>query len=586
MLSQSDWEPIVQMALEETNKTIDRLVANFAPKLKAWLDEILNNPIPEDWRDELTAFVQRTADDDNLAIAPHSVTMLEQLIESCIAGTDDFAEFGPAPRGPARAASPTQLGASVVPDVSEAPPKSRPRPPLVGYPDIPVGRRGGAVNAEQLFDGKLASARIHFNTLQQLLEVAGEKIDAAKPGEEADVEYEAEMVRKHLFLYNEDLAVARDLWLRFNLSGDANSRLDGMPAPVVLSLPAFATPAQAQRMGQQLAAINRRLHGDNASVDALVTGMRATEMAADAAAILAGAGALVVAAKKTSRWAVVKIVVAGAAAIAADRATDAGLRAAGASDQTVRGVRLAAAVITLILLHRASKRPAPQEPVREPPATIDQAPPPAGTPAPHEPPSHTPTGPNLPNRVAPHGPASSSPSATGQAPPPALQPANTPPPGRVPTGPNPPKPVPPPTSKPPLPPPQSSPAYSWRGHRTAAEAEERLARAVHDLPDEVVVRWGDPIGSHGADVISVNTKTGKVTLWDAKYRSASVRIQPTETFQDPETLGNAIREAKQTIEANTSLPADIRTAALKNLNKGQVTTRTVGSGNARNSTLK
>jgi len=83
MLTQSDWEPIVRLALEETNKAIDRLVAKFAPKLQAWLDEILNNPIPEDWRDELAAFVQRTADDDNLAIAPRSIATLEQLIESC-----------------------------------------------------------------------------------------------------------------------------------------------------------------------------------------------------------------------------------------------------------------------------------------------------------------------------------------------------------------------------------------------------------------------------------------------------------------------------------------------------------------------
>ena len=91
--------------------------------------------------------------------------------------------------------------------------------------------------------------------LRATSEAAGEKIDAAKPGEEADVEYEADMVQKHLFLYNEDLAVARDLWLRFNLSGDANSRLIAMHTPVGLGLPMFASPAQAQRMGQQLAAI-------------------------------------------------------------------------------------------------------------------------------------------------------------------------------------------------------------------------------------------------------------------------------------------------------------------------------------------
>jgi hypothetical protein len=82
MFTQSAWEPIVRLALEETNKAIDRLVENFAPKLKVWLDDILNNPIPEDWRDELADFVQRTADEDNLEIALHSVAALEKLIES------------------------------------------------------------------------------------------------------------------------------------------------------------------------------------------------------------------------------------------------------------------------------------------------------------------------------------------------------------------------------------------------------------------------------------------------------------------------------------------------------------------------
>ena len=100
------------------------------------------------------------------------------------------------------------------------------------------------------------------------------------------------------------------------------------------------------------------------------------------------------------------------------------------------------------------------------------------------------------------------------------------------------------------------------------------------------MRWGDPIGRHGADVISVNTKTGQVTLWDSKYRSGNVRIKPTQTFQNPKARSNAIGKAEEAIEANTTLPPDIRAAALRNLKQGQVTTRTVGAGNARNSTLK
>ena len=67
-------------------------------------------------------------------------------------------------------------------------------------------------------------------------------------------------------------------------------------------------------------------------------------------------------------------------------------------------------------------------------------------------------------------------------------------------------------------------------HVVGADAEERLAHVVQSIPDEQVVRWGDRIGAHGADVISVNRRTGKVTLWDAKYRGSDIGIRHSETF--------------------------------------------------------
>jgi hypothetical protein len=93
--------------------------------------------------------------------------------------------------------------------------------------------------------------------------------------------------------------------------------------------------------------------------------------------------------------------------------------------------------------------------------------------------------------------------------------------------------------------------------------------------------------SHGADVISVNMRTGEVTLWDAKFRSANVAIQPSPTFApNSPRLQNAINEAITTIQNNQALPASVRQAALRNLQQGNVTTRTVGFGNAQNSTLR
>jgi hypothetical protein len=51
-------------------------------------------------------------------------------------------------------------------------------------------------------------------------------------------------------------------------------------------------------------------------------------------------------------------------------------------------------------------------------------------------------------------------------------------------------------------------------------------------------------------------------------------------------LQNAIDEAMNTIRNNQALTTEIKQAALRNLQQGNVITRTVGAGNAKNSTLK
>jgi hypothetical protein len=140
--------------------------------------------------------------------------------------------------------------------------------------------------------------------------------------------------------------------------------------------------------------------------------------------------------------------------------------------------------------------------------------------------------------------------------------------------------------KPGLPPPEAQVRYSWKGHATAAAAEEQLARTVQSLPNQVVVRWGDRIGVQGSDVISVNILSGDVTLWDGKYRSADTRIQGSPTFSMPSRRQNAIDEAIQTLRQNKVLSIGIKQAAIRNLQLGRFETRTVGFGNAKNSVLK
>jgi filamentous hemagglutinin len=120
----------------------------------------------------------------------------------------------------------------------------------------------------------------------------------------------------------------------------------------------------------------------------------------------------------------------------------------------------------------------------------------------------------------------------------------------------------------------------------AATAEETLARTVHDMQHQQVVRWGDPIGSHGADVVSVNTKTGGVTLWDAKHRTANVAIQGSSTFKKgSKARANAIKQAVTAIRNDKSLSPEIREKALENLAKRKLTTHTVAFSNAKNSVI-
>ncbi len=114
--------------------------------------------------------------------------------------------------------------------------------------------------------------------------------------------------------------------------------------------------------------------------------------------------------------------------------------------------------------------------------------------------------------------------------------------------------------------------------------ELNLANTVAQLPDQTVVRYGDAVGTHGADIVSVNSKSGEVTLWDNKYRSGETKIDSSPTFTPGSTaLRGALRDAQNAIRAS-NLPQAVKDAAIGNLNAGNFRTNTVGSGGVRNST--
>jgi hypothetical protein len=500
MIGQNPWTEVCEFIFSGMMRGFQELCDQWNVTLQQWLDDMLSGPIPDNWRSRLDQFVAET-EEFGLEIEPDSIRTLEELIASHAEGGDktDRREHEPA------------LTAH-----------EKPR---------------DSFDAEGDFDRRLKSARRKLETLRQLLDVVGDKLDAAQLGGNVDVDSEVDMIGEYLRGYNEDLEAARDLWLRYGLAADDIGRLTEMLNPASLGLPRFADEEQGRRALRQTSEIGKRLGRRDAAWGAVETGLQTADTVGTVAVIAAGGGALYTAAKTGGKWAVVKLVAGTAAAAGAEYLAEKGLRAAGVSEQTIRGAKLAAAVVSFILLHKAAKRGG------APPAALEEEQPrvsgSSGKPPSSSPPSSTPTPPNAP-----------------------------------------------PSGKPPLPPPRSAQRYTWAGHRTAAEAEEALARTVHSLPDEVVVHWGKPVPANGPDVISVNTKTGEVTLWDSKYRGSPRKIQPSSTFQGDRTRENAIRQAVEAIKTDTSLPPSIKRAALANLEDRRVRTRTVGAGNARNSTLR
>jgi hypothetical protein len=45
-------------------------------------------------------------------------------------------------------------------------------------------------------------------------------------------------------------------------------------------------------------------------------------------------------------------------------------------------------------------------------------------------------------------------------------------------------------------------------HINGLKAETKFAHYLHYQTEEIVIRWGDGVGTNGADIISVNSKRG------------------------------------------------------------------------------
>jgi hypothetical protein len=210
---------------------------------------------------------------------------------------------------------------------------------------------------ERFFDQKLELARRHLAQIGPLLEALGRKLDAAagEPKVEID-DSELDAIETLIWQYNDALESARKAWLDDDLSGDAYRRMTEMETPAAFNLPLFTDAQQAEWAKQQELQIGKRLGERIVTLDRIIVAMQMMETAGDVASVALGVGVVATAVRQGGKWAIVKTVAkvaaSGAAAYGVGQGVEHGLRAAGASEETIHGVQYAAEMVTLLLLLR------------------------------------------------------------------------------------------------------------------------------------------------------------------------------------------------------------------------------------------
>lgn len=84
--------------------------------------------------------------------------------------------------------------------------------------------------------------------------------------------------------------------------------------------------------------------------------------------------------------------------------------------------------------------------------------------------------------------------------------------------------------------------------RRAMRSELQLQAMVEAMPWHKVIGVGGQYGTHGADLISYNRLTGRITFWDAKYRRRATNLRMSSTFDvGSDRLRNAVAEARKIV---------------------------------------
>jgi len=104
---------------------------------------------------------------------------------------------------------------------------------------------------------------------------------------------------------------------------------------------------------------------------------------------------------------------------------------------------------------------------------------------------------------------------------------------------------------------------------------------VTNIKGEVILKCATKPGEHLADIISFNTITGKLTLWDAKFRSAAVLVKQSRTFTNEVIRAQCLAEAQTYIRNTPLLTQAQKNAAIQSIESDTFQMKTIGMGNAR-----
>jgi hypothetical protein len=217
--------------------------------------------------------------------------------------------------------------------------------------------RGKTLNGgRRPFLRRLQDASNHLKEMERVLQALAQRLDAAKANEEIEVETEVDTIEKLIWRYNDAMESARRTWLRYDLRGDAFDRLAKMSSPPAFNLPRFVDEQQAERARIQWKQISERVDRRTTTLDEIILAAKVVEYAGTGASLLVGGTVLFQAVRSGGKWAVVKsvgqVATSGAVAYGTGKAVEHGLRAAGASEESIHGVILAAEVVTWLLLLR------------------------------------------------------------------------------------------------------------------------------------------------------------------------------------------------------------------------------------------